>query len=381
MPTLFATAFRPFFILAGAAAALLLPIWLAALSGHGPAFAHLGWHAHELIYGFAAAVLAGFFLTAVPKWTGRPRHVGGALIGLVLIWLSGRVIQLVPDLAPSALGALDSLFLFALAAAIGVPIFRTASTRNLLFPVLVAGLAAADVVGHVWPEWATHANRGAVFAVVGIIVIFGGRITPMFTRNALRGVAEVRARTRLDDAAITSVILAGPLAVLPPDTIPHQGTLIAVVGGTAAALNLLRMRGWATRHTGAKPLLWILHVGYAWVPVALGCWALSAARPDLLRPSTALHAATAGVLGTYTLGMMSRVSLGHTARPLVAPKALAIGFVAITLAALLRVVGPLLTTSPAVLHAAGGLWTLAFALYTVVYTPWLLKPRLDGKPG
>ena len=221
------------------------------------------------------------------------------------------------------------------------------------------------------------AARAAAFAAMAIVVIFGGRITPLFTRNALRGRATVRERGRLDDAAVACALALVPLALWPEARAPT-----AIVAGLGAALNALRMRGWATRHTLDNPLLWVLHAGYAWAAVAMALWALAAARPDWILPSTALHAVTAGVLGTYTLGMMSRVTLGHTGRPLRAPRPMAAGYAAVLLAGAVRVAGPALAPGAAwPLHASGTLWTLAFVLFLVAYAPWLTAPRADGKPG
>lgn len=372
--TALAMGFRPFFVLAGVAATLLVPAWLVALSGHGTATMTPFWHAHELVHGFVGAVLGGFFLTAVPKWTSTKPLSGAPLAGLVALWLLGRVVQLVPGLPSEAL-LLDTAYVLALAVAIGIPIVKSSSTRNLGFPVLLLVMAAADAWGHldVGASWTGH--RVAALAEVGIVVIFGGRITPLFTRNALRGIATVRERGRIDDLAIASAVALVPLALT------SWSEVTAGVAALAAVANGLRMRGWATKATIGRPLLWVLHTGYAWVPLSLAAWSLAHLRPDVLAPSTALHAATVGVLGTYTLGMMSRVALGHTGRPLRALPGMKVAYLAVLASGLLRVAGPAMTSSVGPLHGAGALWTLAFAIFTVVYTPVLLRPRIDGKPG
>ncbi len=366
MPTIFLMGFRIFFLLAGLTASLLVPIWLAALSGHALPGVDLHWHGHELIFGFVGAVLAGFFLTAVPKWTATTPLSGKPLIALAALWAAGRAGR---ALLTGPLAAADSAFLFALAAAIGWPIFKQRSTRNALFPLLVVAMGLADVAWHLWPGLVPA--QVAVLSAVVVVVIFGGRITPLFTRNALK--LPVRPRSRLDDAAIGSVIVLIPLAI-----VSAPAPLVAAIAALGAALNLLRMRGWQTLATASTPLLWILHVGYGWVSVALALWALAALRPDILPVSTALHAATVGVLGTYTLGMMSRVALGHTGNPLKAPPLMVVAYVAVLLAGLLRLLAVL---APWALYASGTLWTVAFALFVVVYAPLLSRPRSDGAPG
>lgn len=365
MPILFRGAFRIFFLLAGTAAAITLPLWLAALAGHGLPGIDLFWHSHELVFGMVGAVFAGFFLTAVPKWTQTTPLPPPALAALGALWLLCRGLGLGLT-GPWA--AVDALFFVVLAAIIGVPIFRRRSKRNYLFPGLVLAMAAADIVGHMAPAWTLLATRAAVFAAVAVVVIFGGRITPMFTRNALG--LPVRGRSWVDLAAIGCVLALVPLALLPQQT--HLTAGVAALGAVLAALRLRGWQGWAAR---GRPLLWVLHLGQLWVPIALALWAMSALEPTRLPPSTALHAATVGVLGTNMLAMVSRVSLGHTGRPLRAHPAMTVAFVAMVMAGAVRVAVP---GAMWALHASGALWTLAWVLFLMVYTPILFKPRVGG---
>jgi len=365
MTLLSSEGFRPFFLLAGLAAALLIPLWLVALAGHAPPGIDLYWHAHEMVFGYISAVLGGFFLTAVPKWTRSETIAGLPLMGLVGLWLLGRVAR---ALLPGPAAAIDALFLLALALAIGVPIVRARSTRNALFPLLLLAMGAADIVGHFAPELLLPLTRAAALSALAIVVIFGGRITPLFTRNALGDPDAIRPRGWIDDAAITAVLMLIPLAL-----VPVSGWLTAAVAGAGAALNLLRMRGWASLRTLGEPLLWILHAGYLWVALALAAWAVSAVQPGLVPPSAALHALTVGCLGTFTLGMMSRVSLGHTGRTLTAAPLVTAAYVAVLLAGLIR---PLAAVAPWALHASGALWAAAFVLFLLVYIPILTRPRV-----
>lgn len=359
--------FRPFFLLAALSALVLLGAWLAALTGAWrpegiPAF----WHARELIFGFMGAVLAGFFGTATPKWTKGPELTGWPLLAMLAAWVPGRLGG--PELLP-----------WALAAWTGWLIFRSRSTRNLLFPVLLTGLGACGLWLDLVPEEGSRALSTALHLLLAIVVVFAGRITPMFTRNALKraGVQfSIRERNRGDDLVIALTLLA-VLAV----AVLEQGPLLAATLGLAGLANLVRMWGWAGSKTLRDPLLWSLHLGYAWVGV--GLLTEAAAAMGALAPSTALHAVSVGALSATMFTMLTRVALGHTGRPLKAHLAISVAYVAISLAAWVRVFVPLLLPSELVLswHLAGGLWCLAFALYLVVYLPILLKPRLDGKPG
>jgi uncharacterized protein involved in response to NO len=378
-------AFRPFFLAASLAAVVLMLAWLAALRGW--IGGDVAWHAHEMAFGFAAAVIAGFLLTAVPNWTGEPRLGRAALASLVALWLAGRLAAW-PALAShtGALGrALDLAFLPALALAVAAPILRTRNRRNFGVPVILLALAAVHGLAHAerapdWvARWGVVAPRASVHAIALLVVVIGGRVTPAFTRNALQGRAAVRAPDARDPVAIASAALAlllASLAAAPP-------ALVAAAGALAAAANALRMRGWATPATRRDPLLWILHAGYAWLVAGFGLTAVAAAAPGLVAPTAALHAFSAGAIGTYVMGMMSRVALGHTGRPLALPRAMLAAYAAVLLAGAARVAIPLLAPTAMALawQVAGALWCVAFALYACVYFPILTSPRPDGRPG
>jgi uncharacterized protein involved in response to NO len=211
------------------------------------------------------------------------------------------------------------------------------------------------------------------------VTVIGGRVTPAFTRNALQGAAAVRAPDARDVVAIASAALALVASVLSPLPAP----LVAGLCGLAAVANAVRMGGWASLATRRDPLLWILHAGYAWLVAGHALTGLSALAPGLVPPAAALHAFSVGAIGTYVLGMISRVALGHTGRPLALPRSMLLAYAAVLAAGAARVAIPLIAPTAMALawQIAGALWCLAFALYAFVYFPILTSPRPDGRPG
>jgi uncharacterized protein involved in response to NO len=373
---LLAKGFRPFFLLASVFAATILPVWLLTLFGivhPGVHFDGVAWHAHEMVFGFAGAVIAGFLLTAVSNWTGRETLTGPGLAGLALLWVAGRVAQLAP--VPEALVAVvDLSFLPALAVAVGRPLLLAHNRKNFVMVVALVGLWAADLMVYS-PAWRQRGLALGVDLVVLLIVIFSGRVFPMFTRNGT-GNSSVRSVPVLDAVAIASTaVVAGVDLTLPGS---RAAGLAAAV---ASALLVARSVHWGARYTTRIPLLWILHAAYAFIPIGFALRAASlwgAAVP----PSAATHALTVGAIGCSTLGMMARVALGHTGRMLAVGRPVATAFGLLVIAAVVRTAGPLLpvvyTTS---LVVAGTLWALAFGTYAVVYAPIVMGPRIDGKPG
>lgn len=380
-----AKGFRPFFLLAAAFAALIVPLWLLALRGvihPGGALDPITWHSHEMIYGFAVAVIAGFLLTAVGNWTQRETAVGPALLGLAGLWLAGRVaFVLAPALPAVLVSAVDLAFLPVLAFVIGRPIVQSKNRRNLVMIGVLAALWIANLVIHldglgVLPGWRRRGSLVAVDVVIAVILIMAGRVFPMFTRNATKQ-DSIRSIPALDIAALASFV---PVVVC--DAAEVTTVVAPIAAGVAAFFALARTVHWGARHSFRQPLLWILHVGYLWIPIGLALRAASGFTP-LVPASAATHALTVGAIGGLTLGMMARVSLGHTGRMLVAPRSVVVAFALVTLAALLRVVTPIAAPSlyaPS-LEVIGSLWTLAFGAYVVVYAPMLFAPRPDGKAG
>jgi uncharacterized protein involved in response to NO len=378
--------FRPFFLLAGLLAIALVPSWLFMLRGWLRAIPHLPpliWHPHEMIFGYAVAVIAGFLLTAVGNWTKRETLIGAPLIGLAALWLLGRIAMLIGGHLPRALPAVvDLAFLPLLGLALARPLLASGNRRNYVMLVIVTALFAANLVVHfdtlgvLADGYAWRACLFAVDVVLLVILVIAGRVFPMFTRNAT-GVESIRSHPRLDRACIGSmVVLTAVDAALP------RPMLVALSAGLTALLAAGRAAHWGSQHTGHQPLLWILHTGYAWLVVGLVLRTLAALGLPV-SSSLATHALTVGAIGSLTLGMMARVSLGHIGRRLTPSPAMTWAFAAINGAAVARALVPLAAPDwyNATLWAAAALWSAAFLIFIVCYAPVLTAPRIDGKPG
>ena len=378
--------FRPFFLLAGLFAVAIVPLWLLILNGTLRTTSYLdgvSWHAHEMIFGFVVAVIAGFLLTAVGNWTQRETAVGGPLLALAGLWLAGRLAMVLSSsLPPLAVALADLAFLPALLVALGRPLVAAKNRRNFVILAVLGAFFLANLTVHlealgvVSTGSARHASLVGVDLVLLLITIIAGRVVPMFTRNAT-GVTSIRSVRWLDAVAIGAMV---GLTLL--DSIAPASQVGALLSGVAGALAGCRAVPWGTRHSFKQPLVWILHAGNAWL--ALGLVLRSVAELGGVGfASLATHALTVGAIGSLTLGMMVRVALGHTGRMLVAPSAVAMAFVAINLAAVARVFGPLLAPGRyfAVLVTTGALWVIAFGTFLVVYAPMLWSPRVDGRPG
>ena len=378
----FALGFRPFFLAAGVYAVLLMALWLLVLRGNLTlgGLSPFVWHGHEMVFGFAVSVIAGFLLTAARNWTGIPTPSGVPLAMLFLLWLAGRLSFLLPGLPTWLVATVDLAFLPALALALALPILKARQLHNFPFPIMLLALTAANALVHAEALGGTSgtARLGlhlAVYVVVTMIVVMGGRVIPSFTDNKLH----TRARRW---KTIERLVPVATLAALASTLIAPTSPVTAILAAIAAAVHAIRLAGWYTHKVWSVPLLWILHLGYAWIVFGFALLALSAA--GLSTPAVnALHAFTAGAIGALTLGMMARVSLGHTGRMLEPAPLMTRAFVLINLAALIRVVLPLFFPGVymQIMTAAGLAWVVAFGLFVVVYAPMLLRPRVDGKPG
>ena len=361
---LFALGFRPFYLLAGAYAALSVPLWALQYAGWLPG-ANMAWHAHEMLFGYAFAVIAGFLLTAVRVWTGRPTPSGAALVVIAFLWLGARIAAFY-SLAFSSV--LDLLFAVGVAWGIGAPIVASRN-RNWYFIVFVLALGAASIAFQAYPQVALAVGLDVVLVVIAIM---GGRVIPSFTNNAVMGAGARRSQV-LEHAALGAV-----LAILVLDLLQFPVWWAALI---AAVLHAIRVALWAPLATRGQPILWILHLSYCWVVVHLVLRGLAGF--DLVTAGLATHALTVGVIGGLTLGMMTRTARGHTARPLrVGPWEVA-AYVLVHLAALVRVGSPLILPDAyvALVAVSAVLWSAAFAIFTVVYIPILSRPRLDGQSG
>lgn len=382
-----AKGFRPFFWLAALYAIAIVPLWLAILNGvlmPGRYLEPSVWHAHEMLAGFTTAVIAGFLLTAVGNWTQRETAVGPALGALAGVWLAGRIAMLFAGALPRGVPALiDLAFVPLLAFTLARPLLASGNRRNFVMIGLLSALFATNVAVHldglgiVAHGAGRAANLVALDLITLLMLIIAGRVFPMFTRNATAS-ATIRSHPRLDRACMASMAL---LCVV--DTFWARESRVAMaLAGIVGALAVARAVHWGSVHSRREPLLWILHKGYFWLAFGL---LMRAFGPWLGVPfeSVSTHAITVGAIGSLTLGMMARVSLGHSGRMLAAPRPMFAAFVAIGLAALFRVLGPWLAPQlyRESLIATAVCWVLAFGLFLVVYTPILLQPRVDGRPG
>lgn len=372
-PVLFRQGFRPFFLGAGLWAALAVAGWVAILLGYvdlPTAFGLIAWHAHEMIFGYVAAVVAGFLLTAIPNWTGRMPLQGAPLAALFCAWLIGRAAVAVSGVIGAGLAALlDLAFLLLLFAAVLREIAAGRNWRNLPMPVALALLVTANALMHAGPlglgDDGGLGLRLAIAVLVGLIGLIGGRIVPSFTRNWLHKRGETRLPApfgRYDRACLAVLALSLALWVALPD-LPWVGAGLIL----SAALWLGRVARWRGHLTLAEPLVWSLHLGILWVPVGLlliGLAPLWAAVP----PSAGLHALTAGAMGSMTLAVMTRATLGHTGRALEADAPTAVLYGLVSLAAAARVAAALdpAHVLPLIWFAAAA-WCAAFVLFAAVY--------------
>lgn len=382
---LLATGFRPFFLLAALSAIALVPYWLGQLLFGLPFPSRLpaqAWHAHEMLFGYTTAVIAGFLLTAVQNWTGQKTARRARLLGLAILWFCGRLATTFSALLPAWLAAaVDLAFLPVLALVVAVPIARTRNRRNVGMPALLLVLAGANSL--LWlgalASDATQIARGqqlALDVIALLILVIGGRVLPGFTANVVKGLT-VRAPGLLDSLAIAAMV-----ALLLVDALLPGSLAAPLCAALASCLNAARLFGWGGARTLTRPLLLVLHAGFACTAAALGARAL-ASWSGVISESTATHLLTVGGIGAMTLGMMARVSLGHTGRPLQLPRSMVVALAAIGASTIARVGGAVCCPSHyrEVLLVAGGLWVAAFALYLVYYTPILLAARADGRPG
>ncbi len=330
--------FRPFYLLAGAFAALSVLLWTLQFMGWwpGPYLAGALWHAHEMLFGYALAVVVGFLFTAGRNWSGRPTPTGPALAALALLWLAGRVLVLTPFGWAAAL--VTTAFPLAAAFGLGRALIGARNRRNYFFVVLLVLFACA--------QFGVHLSQLGVVELLGwlgirvgldmllfIMAVMGGRVIPMFTNNGVPGAAARRV------AALEWLALGGLLVLAVADASGLQGLVLAALLGLCAAAHLLRLGFWQPWRTLNTPLVWILHAAYLWIVLHLALRA--AAELGWLAPSLAVHALTVGGVGGLTLGMMIRTARGHTARVLRADGFDTACFVAVQVAAVARVLLPL----------------------------------------
>lgn len=377
-PPLLSCGFRPFFLGATSFALLAMVTWIGALTlglDVGGDYGLINWHGHEMLFGYAAAALAGFMLTAVPNWTGRLPVSGTPLLALALLWLAGRLVMAEPGVLGLPLSvAIDAAFLPLLAVIAGREVIAGKNWKNLKILAGVSGLALTNVAFHLWvllTGEAVVAGRLGTGIFVLLVTVVAGRIVPSFTRNWLvrRGGTIVPAPfDKIDKAAIIALAVALLFWAVQPD-----GIATAILVLPALGLNAYRLARWQGHRTLDEPLLLMLHVAYAFVPV--GLLGIGSAALGWISAPSALHVLTVGSIGGMTFAVMARAALGHTGRPLRASWQATIGFFALAMAAIVR---PFAEIIPDYYHqllaVAGGAWITAFVLFVVAYTPILLGP-------
>lgn len=384
IPPVLRLGFRPFFLLGALLAALAVPLWLLALHGEAAALEPVGgwlaWHRHELVFGFAGAIIAGFLLTAVQTWTGRPGLSGMRLALLVGLWLLARLGWWFGG-APVLLLA-SVAFYAGVAFVMARMLWAVRQHRNypvvglLVLMLLGDGLSLLGVQ-YQQDGWQRQGSWAAIWLVAAMMTLIGGRVIPFFTQRGLGRDQAVQPWPRLDAALLGGSVLIALAYASGVAFVPQP--LVAVLFLALTAGHALRLFRWFDAALLRAPLLWSLHLAYAWMLSACAGFALWHFGL-LANPSPLLHALTVGAMGGLILAMLARVSLGHTGRPLELPRGFAVAFVLLNLGAVARVFGVAIDYLPA-LSIAALCWSLAFAAYLWRYGPMLLRGRADGRPG
>ncbi|VAX11703.1 NnrS protein involved in response to NO [hydrothermal vent metagenome] len=380
--TPFALGFRPFFICAGVGAVLLIALWICFLVGHLPAntyYGPIGWHSHEMLFGFTTAIIAGFLLTAVRNWTGMDTVTGTPLAALVGIWLLGRIMPFLP--VPGGLIAIiDLSFLPLLAFSLRKPLMGGESTANRVFLVVLALATAANLLVHLQALHITSSSAivgtGLMqYLIIWLLIIITGRVMPFFTRSAIPGAMPKNHH----DIELISMVMLFWLAMI--DVIIPIPWLAGIFAAILAVIHIIRVRRWYDQRIWNVPILWVLYTGYFWLIASFILKALSGA--GLVSANLALHAFTIGTIGVFTLGMMSRVALGHTGRMMQSAKVMSMAYILLNLGALVRVLMPILAPQQYSLwiYLTSGIWLASFLIFCWIYVPILVKSRIDGAAG
>ena len=379
--SLFALGFRPFFLCAGFSAVLLLAAWIGMLKAwipFGSYYSGSTWHAHEMLFGYTAAVIAGFLLTAVRNWTGIETPIGAALAALTGLWLAGRIAPFLP-LPEAAVAALNIAFFPALALSLYRSLWHGRNRVNRVFLALLAAMTIASLLVHlqslgVTQDTAPRGIRLILDVTLLTLLIVSGRVMPFFTE---RGVAGTRPRSRVIVERLTFVLASLWLAA---NLLLPSSQLAGVLALSLALIQAMRLVGWHDARVWSVPILAVLYAGHVWLILGFALDGLASL--GHLPPSPAFHALTVGAVGGFTLGMMARVSLGHTGRAMRSSMLTNIAFILLNAAALFRVFMALFFPAQygTWTLASGTLWTLAFAIFLWVYAPILIAPRADGRP-
>jgi len=379
-PALFSYGFRPFFLAAGLWAVIGILLWIPQYMGKMSVPTHmspLDWHIHEMLYGYVAATIAGFLLTAIPNWTGRLPVKGWPLAGLAALWLAGRLALLTSaQLGGLAAAIIDTAFLATVALVAGREIIAGENWRNLRVLVILVVLVLGNIVFHAEVLMTGNANDGtriAIAAVILMISLIGGRIVPSFTNNWLNRNNPGRMPVPFSQFDLVAIVISAFALIAWIVTPAHWlSSALLIVAGCLQAIRLAR---WAGDRTVADRLVLILHIGYAFVPLGFVMVGLSAFVPEVTA-TAGIHAWTAGAIGLMTVAVMTRATLGHTGQPLHAGRGTQAIYALLIAAALVRIVAAFVA-SVDFLEFAGLAWTAAFFLFVLLYGPLLVM----RKPG
>lgn len=376
--------FRPFFLGASLFVGLAVPAWVLIFAGAmspDALYPAREWHVHEMLFGFLPAVMAGFLLTAVPNWTDRLPLRGGPLLAFWLLWLAGRFMVMMPWPSPVVTAFVDGAFLVALAAYL----WRELATASRWMHAPIAALLTLYALTNGWfHTQALHGlptdlpERMVVSILMLLLTLIGGRLVPNFTREyvAERRLTPLPPPFTKFDAACLGLVLVSALSWITAPESALPGWLFL----TAGVMHLVRLGRWSGRLAWPEPLVFVLHVGYGWL--ALSMLALGTALLGIgLSQAEALHVLTTGAVGTMTLAVMTRASLGHTGRPKQADRATMAIYAMVSLGTLLRVTAPTVASPTASTHALLGLaalcWGGAYLLFALLYGPYLWRPSVD----
>jgi uncharacterized protein involved in response to NO len=384
---LFRLGFRPFFLGAALFAVVLVFVWMLVYI-HGARLDFSGltpatWHAHEMIFGYTMAVIAGFLLTAIKNWTGRQTLRGPGLVVLFLLWLLARLVPLTGLNVPLAVWAMiDLLFMLLLVIATIMPVLKARQYGQLgiiskLVLLMLSNamfyLGAAGVIEQ-GERWGLYSG---IYMVIALVLVMARRVIPFFIEKGVEGTVEIKNRPWVD---VSSIVLL--LGLWITDVFTSQQLIVTIIAVMLTILHLIRMAGWYTARIWYKPLLWVLYLAYGFIVAG---FALTAAEAwYALSPGLAVHAYAYGGIGVMTLGMMSRVILGHTGRNVFEPpKSFSWCFSLLLAGALVRVVFPLFNMGMYGywIGLSQSLWIAAFVVFIVVTAPMLLKTRVDGRDG
>lgn len=377
----FALGFRPFFTLAGIAGLALMLLWLTLWHSATPVthYGNVGWHSHEMLFGYSVAVIAGFLLTAVRNWTGTDTLTGTPLAMLALLWLLARIAPFIPSMPPVGIALLDLAFLPLLAVALYQPLMEAENRVNRIFLPFLAAMTLANLLVHLDYLGSTQTSRQGnnlmIDLIMLLIIVVSGRVVPFFTEKAVDG-AKPRFDTRRERLAFFTIGLWTLLELFLPTS-----WLLAPVAFGVAATQLWRVYDWHHPGIWRIPILWVLYSGLIWQ--ALGFLLKGLAILGYFPGNLATHALTAGTIGILTFGMMARVSLGHTGRDINPSRPIAFCFILLNLTVLARVFGPMLHME-SYLHwimLSGTGWSISYLLFNIYYLKPLNTPRIDGRKG